>query len=75
MAQMILLDIAPDPAGVGASMAVFLLVVALIALMAAGLVLFLWYRKRSLHSVVMVRPEALPVSGAARIQPSNPNQP
>lgn len=75
MAQIILFDIPPDPAGIGASLAVFLLVVAFIALLAAGLVLFLWYRKRSLRSVVMIRPEALPVAGAARIQPSNPNQP
>ena len=75
MAQMILLDIAPDPAGVGASLAGFLLVLAFIALLAAGLVLLLWYRKRSLRGVVMVRPEAFPVSGAARIQPNNPNQP
>jgi len=75
MAQIILFDIPPDPGGIGASLAVFLLVVAFIALLAAGLVLFLWYRKRSLRGVVMVRPEALPVSGAAPIQPSNPNQP
>jgi hypothetical protein len=75
MAHIILFDIPPDPSGIGASLAVFLLVVAVIALLAAGLVLFLWYRKRSLRSVVMVRSEALPVAGAARIQPSNPNQP
>jgi hypothetical protein len=75
MAQLMLLDIPPDPAGVGALLAVVLLVVGLIALLAAGLVLFLWYRKRSMRGVVMIRPEALSVAGADRVQPSNPNQP
>lgn len=75
MTQLILLDIAPDPAGVGPVLAVVLLVISLIALLAAGLVLFLWYRKRSMRGVVMVNPETLSVAGADRVQLSNPNQP
>ena len=74
MAQLILLDIPPDPAGIGALLAVVLLVVGFIALLAVGLVLFLWYRKRSMRGAVMIRPDALPV-GSDRLQPNNPNQP
>jgi hypothetical protein len=72
LAQLILLDIPPDTAGVGALLAVVLLVIGFIALLAVGLVLFLWYRKRSMRGVVMIRPEALPVTGADHV-PSNPN--
>ena len=75
MTQLMLLDIAPDPAGVGPVLAVVLLVISLIALLAAGLVLFLWYRKRSMRGVVMVNPETFSVAVADRLQPSNPNQP
>jgi len=74
MAQLILLDDAPDP-GIGAFLGVALLVVGFIVLLAAGLVLFLWYRKRSMRGLVMIRPEALPVAGTDHVQPSNPNQP
>ena len=75
MVLSILLDVAPDPAGVGALLAVILLVIGFIVLLAAGLVLFLWYRKRSLGGVAMVRPDALPGVAGADVQPSNPNQP
>lgn len=75
MTQLILFDIPPDPAGIGALMAVVLLVIGFIALLAVGLVLFLWYRKRSLRGVVMIHLEPLPVAGAEHIQPSQPNQP
>lgn len=74
MTQLMLLDIAPDPEGVGPVLAVVLLVT-LIALLAAGLVLFLWYRKRSMRGVLMVNPETFFVAGGDRVQPSNPNQP
>lgn len=74
MAQLILLDIPPDPTGVGASLAVVLLVIGFIALLAVGLVLVLWYRKRSMRGEVMVRPDSFPVAGADHV-PSNPNQP
>lgn len=75
MTRLILFDIPPDPAGIGASMAVVLLVIGFIVLLAVGLVLFLWYRKRSLRGVVMIHPRPLPVAGAEHIQPSHPNQP
>ena len=75
MAQLILLDIPPDPAGIGALLAVVLLVIGFIVLLAVGLVLFLWYRKRSLRGVEMIRPDALSTGSAQHAQPSNPNQP
>jgi hypothetical protein len=72
MTQVIVLDVAPDPMRTGAFLGVILLViVGFIALLSAGVVLFLWYRKRSLRSVEMIRPDALT---AERTQPSNPNQ-
>ena len=70
--QVIFLDVAPDPAGTGALLAVTLLVIGFIVLLAAGLVLFLWYRKRSLRGLEMIRPDTLSVE---HTQPSNPNQP
>jgi hypothetical protein len=72
MVHLILLDLAPDPAprGIAVPVAVLLLVIGFIALLAAALVVFLWYRKRSLRGVEMIRPD---VESAA--QPSNPNQP
>jgi hypothetical protein len=74
MVQTILLDIPPDPSGTGALTAVVLLVIALIALLAGGLVLFLWYRKLSMRGMVMVRHEPLPAPGANQAQLNNPNQ-
>jgi hypothetical protein len=74
MAQLILLDVAPGPTGIGALLTVVLLVIGLIVLLAVGLVLFLWFRKRSMRSVLMSPREALPVAGADHV-PSNPNQP
>jgi hypothetical protein len=67
-----LIDIPPDPAGMGLLPAVLLLVLGFILLLAAALVVFLWYRKRSLRHVPMIRTD---VSLAAPAQPSRPNQP
>ncbi len=64
-----LLDV---PVGMGALLALILLVIGFIVLLAAGLVLFLWYRKRSLRGLEMIRPDTLSVE---RTQPNNPNQP
>ena len=75
MAQLILLDVAPDPVSTGVLLAVVLLVIGFIVLLAVGLVVLLWYRKRSLRGAAMVRPDTLPVAGASPAQPSNPNQP
>ena len=73
MVQAILLDIPPEPAGVGALVAVFFLVSGVLLLVAAGLVVYLWYRKRSTRGLEMVRPDTLPNSATA--QPNNPSQP
>ena len=74
MDQSILLDIAPNPAG-GALLAVVLLVVGFVVLLAIALVLFLWYRKRRLGTVEMIRSDAAPAAGVAAAQPSKANQP
>jgi hypothetical protein len=71
MVQAILLDIPPEPAGIGALVAVVFLVIAFILLGAAGLVVYLWYRKRGMCGIEMIRPDTLPASPA---QPNNPNQ-
>lgn len=66
----ILFDVAPDPAGVGVLVAVVLFMIGIMGLLAAGLVVFLWYRKRSRRGVEMIRPDS-----ESTPQPSNPNQP
>jgi hypothetical protein len=73
MVQAILLDIPPEPTGIGAFLAVVFLVIGFILLLTAGLVAYLWFRKRSLRGIEMIRPETLPTS--APDQPNNPNQP
>lgn len=60
MTQLILLDVAPDPLGMGIVLAVVLLVIGLILLLAGGLVVFLWYRKRSMRGIEMIRSDTLP---------------
>ena len=71
MTQVLLLDVAPEPVRSGALLAVILLVMGFIALLAVGLVLFLWYRKRSLRGLEMIRPDILPAEPA---QSSKANQ-
>jgi hypothetical protein len=73
MVQTILLDIPPEPAGIGALVAVVFLVIAFILLGAAGSVVYLWYRKRGMRGIEMIRPDTLPAGSPA--QPNNPNQP
>jgi hypothetical protein len=73
MVQAIVLDIPPEPAGIGAFLAVVFLVIGFILLLVAGLVVYLWYRKRSLRGIEMIRPDTLPTASPA--QPNNPNQP
>jgi hypothetical protein len=51
------------------------MVIGLVILAAAALVFFLWYRKRKLRTVEMIRADAAPVMAAAPAQPNNPNQP
>ncbi len=71
----LLLDVRPDPVGVGIVAVVLLMVMGCVILAAAGLVAFLWYRKRKLRTVEMIRVEAAPVMAAAAAQPNSPNQP
>ena len=73
MSRLLLFDIPPDPARVGAPVAVvLLLILSFILVLAAGLVVFLWYRKRSLRGVEMIRPAGSSVPRPA--QPNSPNQ-
>ena len=70
------LDVRPDPVGpvgVGIVAVVLLLVIGLVILAAVGLVFFLWYRKRKLRAVEMIRSDTAPVMATAA-QPNNPNQ-
>lgn len=73
MIQLIFLDAAPDPVSMGVAglLAVVLFLIGFIVLLAGGLVVFLWYRKRSLRGVEMIRPETVPTEHA---QPNKPNQ-
>ena len=74
--NLVFLDVRPDPVGpvgVGIVAVVLLMVIGLVMLAAAGLVFFLWYRKRKLRTVEMIRADAAPVLAAAA-QPNNPNQ-
>jgi hypothetical protein len=76
MARSILLDIAPEPAGIGALLAVVLLVIGFILLFAAGLVVVLWYRKQSMRGVEMIRSDVSDASATMPLlQANRPNQP
>jgi hypothetical protein len=60
MIQLILFDIPPSPPGAGGAIAVVLLMVSgFIILAAAALAVFLWYRKRGLRGVEMIRRDTL----------------
>jgi hypothetical protein len=52
-----LIDVAPDPVGIGIVAVVVLLVIGFLLFAAGGLVIFLWYRKRKLRTSEMIRPE------------------
>ena len=72
------LDVRPDPVGpvgVGIVAVVLLMVIGLVILAAAGLVFFLWYRKRKLRTVEMIHPDTAAIMAAAPAQSNNPNQP
>ena len=51
------IDAAPDPVSVGIVGAAILVVIGAIVLAAAGLVIFLWYRKRSMRHMEINFPE------------------
>ena len=67
------LDLAPEPVSMGVALAVILFVIAVVILLAGGLVLFLWYRKRSLRHREVLRSEDAPALD--RVQVNQPNQP
>ena len=75
MIPMSLIDIRPDPSGVGVALSAILFVIGLVVLLVGAFGFFLWYRKRSLRTLEMLRPESLAIAPSERIQPSNPNQP
>ena len=52
-----ILDVAPEPVAIGVALAVVLFVIAVVILLAGGLVLFLWYRKRTLRHRDVIRPD------------------
>lgn len=72
MTRVFLLDVAPGPVGIGALLAVILLVIGFIVLLAVGLVLFLWSRKHSMRGLEMIRPDVVTTEPA---RTSNANQP
>lgn len=43
------IDAAPGPVGIGIVAAAILIMIGAIVILAAGLVIFLWYRKRSMR--------------------------
>ena len=54
-----LIDVAPDPVGIGVVAIVVLLVIGIVVFLAlAMLIIFLWYRKRSARHLEMARSEA-----------------
>jgi hypothetical protein len=50
------IDVAPDPVGIGIVAVVILFVIGAVILLSAGLLLFLWLRKRRMRHAEMVRP-------------------
>jgi hypothetical protein len=48
--RVFLIDVAPDPAGIGVLGIVVLAVIASVMLLAAGLIAFLWFRKRRMRT-------------------------
>ena len=66
------MDVAPGPVETGLVALAALVVIALLVMLAAGVVLFLWLRKRRLRGMEMIRPDESP---ALTSQPNNPNQP
>ena len=56
MIMALLIDVAPDPVGIGVVLAVVIFVISAVVVLAGGLVLFLWYRKRTRRHQEMIRP-------------------
>lgn len=75
MIPMSLIDIRPDPSGVGVALSVILFVTGLVVLLVGAFGFFLWCRKRSMRTLETVRPASFAAAPGERIHPSNPNQP
>ena len=60
MAGFAFIDAAPDPVGLGIVALVILLVIGFVVLLAAALVVFLWYRKRSKRHLEVGGPDEDP---------------
>jgi hypothetical protein len=54
--SLLLIDAAPDPVSLGIVAVVILLVIGFVVLLAAALVVFLWYRKRSMRHLEITAP-------------------
>jgi len=72
MSIFVLIDAAP-PVSIGIVLAVLLFIIAAIILMAVGLILFLWYRKRSRRAQNMIRRDDSATVNSNQL--NNPNQP
>jgi len=59
-ASLAFIDAAPDPVSLGIVAVVILFVIGFVVLMAAALVVFLWYRERSMRYLEMGRPDGDP---------------
>jgi len=57
MTGLLFIDVAPDPVSAGGVIIAVLLVLGLILMLAAALVIFLWYRKRSMRHLEISRPD------------------
>ena len=55
-ANLAFIDAAPDPVSLGIVAVVILFVIGFVVLLAAALVVFLWYRKRSMRHLEIGRP-------------------
>ena len=54
------IDAAPDPVSLGIVAVVILFVIGFVIMLAAALVIFLWYRKRSMRHLEIGRPDSNP---------------
>jgi len=59
-ASLVFIDVAPEPVGMGVVAVVILFVIGFVILLAAALVIFLWFRKRSMRHLEIGRPENNP---------------
>jgi len=72
----LIIDVAPDPvsaAGIGIVVAVIIFVIAAVLVIATGLVVFLWFRKRSMRHSEMIRTADAGILNSDQV--NQPNQP